>query len=318
MSQPQQPPPLPETTAPSASLLTGLLKGPTTSARKFVPERVAAFLGCDQSRVFDVLRVIWTTTKGTPPLTNQELMVGMALVARYELDPFAREIYVTRGKKGLMVIVGVDGWIRVLDRTDHYDGMDVSIDRDGDDKVVSVTTTIYSKNRSHPAQYVALADEYRKLAGPVASTIFIHMLRIFSLKHAARLFVPLGSVVTEEEANWMADAPPVDPVTSLDNLADKLTEPPPLPSIPKPPPAPPPVDPKFQPPTPEDIAAEQAFIAEALAVQIAEADTADEVSTIRKTIVLSVGGGTLTEDLADQLYELANGATDRIGKSSTP
>ncbi len=185
-----------------------LFHGPLRSRQQTITEGTAAFLGCPPEKVFDVLRGIWTTTKGQPPLSKEEMLVGMGLVSRYDLDPFAREIYVTRGKKGLMTIIGLDGWIKVLDRTDHYDGFDVSMEfgPEPEKKLESVTTTIYSTKRSHPATYTAFANEYSKLSGFMADKIPSHMLRIFSLKHAARLFVPLGTVVTEEEAAWMNKA----------------------------------------------------------------------------------------------------------------
>ena len=182
--------------------------------------KAAAFLGCDPKKISDVLRGVWTVTKGEPVLTDQELIVGMALVARYELDPFAREIYVTRGKKGLMVILGIDGWIRVLDRTEHYDGFEQEEEFE-DGKLVSVTTRIFSTKHSHPAAYTARMSEYLKLGGFVANTCPMHMLGIFSLKHAARRFVPLGGCVTEDEARWMgqADGPVAN---SLDEVTERI------------------------------------------------------------------------------------------------
>ena len=202
----------------------------TRSKRQTITSTAAAFLGVEPARVCDLLRGVWTTTKGTPPLSNQELTNGLALIARYELDPFAREIYVTRDKRGrLITIIGIDGWIRILDRTDHYDGFEQLFGYDQSGNVDWVETRIYSKHRRHPAVYRAFAREYKKLGGYVADLIPDHMLRLFSLRHAARLFVPLGgNVLTEEEARWMqqAAAETVEdaaPPANLDNLADQLT-----------------------------------------------------------------------------------------------
>jgi len=206
-----------------------LLRGPVTGRHQVVTEKAAAFLGVPQEKIFDVVRGVWTTSKGQPPLSNQEIFTGLALIARYELDPFSREIYVTKDKKGrLLTILGIDGWVRVLDRTDHYDGFEQTMEMVDDSDVIRwVETKIYSKERSHPVVYRAFASEYGKLGGYVAGVIPGHMLRLFSLRHAARLFVPLGSVVTEEEAGWISDSPEAEnavPPDSLDAIADRIAD----------------------------------------------------------------------------------------------
>ena len=166
----------------------------------------ALFLGVPPEKACDLLRNVWKVSEGKAPLTDQELFVGMSMIARFGLDPIAREVYVTRDKHGrAMVIIGIDGFIKILHRTDDYDGFEVVEEWDEQHKkLLCVQTTIYSKTRSKPTVYRAYAKEYMELGGFMAGKIPWHMLRIFSLKHAARLFTPIGgSVVTEEEARWM-------------------------------------------------------------------------------------------------------------------
>ncbi len=249
-----------------------LLRGRVTR-RASIRAEGAAFLGVPTADVYNALRGIWTVTKGQDPLTDHEVWVGLALVAKYELDPFAREIYVTRDKQGRpMVILGLDGWIRVLDRTDHYDGFEQELVIDDEGKMTEVTTTIYSKKRSHPAKYRAFASEYANLGGFMLGKIPGHMLRIFSLKHAARLFVPLGGVVTEEEAAWMAPAdngspPESSPEDLRRRLEEATAEAKPAPKsepdpVPKEPRKPEPEEaeaiaepePPYNPPTPAEVA----------------------------------------------------------------
>ena len=186
----------------------------------------AQFLGVPPERVCDLLRNVWATSKGQPPLTDAEMFVGMSMIARFGLDPIAREVYVTRTSKGLVALVGLDGWIKILDRTEGYDGFEQELGwAENATRLEWVETKIYSKLRSRPTTYRAYAVEYTRIAGPVAGQLAWHMLRIFSLRHAARLFTPIGgSVVTEEEARWM-DAyaqTPEDSRTRRNVLKDKL------------------------------------------------------------------------------------------------
>lgn len=190
-----------------------------TQKRQGIVDNASAIMGCEPAKLLDLLRNVWHTSKGQPDLTPQEMFVGISLVARYGLDPIAREVYVTRSKKGLMTIVGIDGWIKILCRTPHYDGHEVEIHEDEDGKIDWVETRIHSKERTHPATYKAFMSEYIKMGGFVAQQMPSHMLRLFSLRHAARQFVPLAGVTTEEEARWMtADKPSIATAQSLEDF----------------------------------------------------------------------------------------------------
>ncbi len=193
--------------------------------RRSVEESVAAKLGVNTDKLCDLLRNVWHTSKGQPELTKQEMFNGMSLIARFDLDPISREVYVTRDKTGrLLTIVGIDGWIKILNRTPHYDGFDVELGWNEDEtKLLWAETRIYSKERSHPVVYRGFMQEYMKMAGNVAQKAPWHMLRIFSLRHAARLFTPLGgNVVLQEEAEWMMREQNEAPDPEGDALAAQL------------------------------------------------------------------------------------------------
>lgn len=233
-----------------------LLEKTIEATRDGVEEAVAKRLRVSSTDIYELLRNVWTVTKGQKPLTKLEMFEGMSMIARFDLDPISREIYVTRDNKGrLMTLIAIDGWVKILDRTDHYDGQDVTIKfqagKEGDlSAVVSVTTEIFSKTRSHPAKYEAFAAEYANLGGFMLDKIPLHMLRIFSLRHAARLFTPLGgSVMLREELEWIKrESDPAAPATgpSHEDQAEaaaaarepqaKTPEPPPAPeATPEPP-----------------------------------------------------------------------------------
>lgn len=205
----------------------------TMQRRQSVAAAAATILGVAPARLCDLLRNVWKTSNGQPPLTDQEMFAGISMIARFELDPISKEVYVTRDSKGrLLTIVGIDGWVKILDRTEHYDGFEQEIHATDDGEIDWVETKIFSTKRRHPSVYRAFMSEYMRLGGFVAKTIPSHMLRLFSLRHAARLFTPLGgSVVTEEEAQWMMRAePPVANAattapSTLDELADRLSQP---------------------------------------------------------------------------------------------
>lgn len=195
----------PKDTASGPNILDAVI---AQTREQSIANKAASFLGVPPEKVCALLRNVWKTSKGQPDLTNDEMFIGMSLVARYDLDPIAREVYVTRSSKGLMTIIGIDGYIKILDRTEGYDGFEQELgwSKNGE-KVEWVETRIFSKTRSHPTTYRAFAKEYDRISGMVAKQLPWHMLRLFSLRHATRLFTPLGgAVMTEEEARWINEA----------------------------------------------------------------------------------------------------------------
>jgi hypothetical protein len=178
-----------------------------TARHKSVLMDAASILGVNPTKLCDLLRNVWKTSKGVAPLTDAEMFKGLSLIARYELDPIAKDVYVTRTKDGkLLTIIGIDGWIKVLDRTEHYDGFEWDDETDANGKVIAVNVRIYSTKRSRPTTYRGLMSEYQRVGGVVAKDMPVHMLRLFSLRHAARLFTPIGGdVLTEEEARYVQD-----------------------------------------------------------------------------------------------------------------
>lgn len=220
-----------QTTAPAAETQTvdpALLEAAiaATERRQSLKEQAADYLQVPVDNMYAMLRHKWKTKKDEDPFTDGELFMGLSLIVKYDLDPMAKEIYLGRAKDGsLMIIIAIDGWIKIVHRTGDYNGhtQEMHFDEKGD--LEWVDTTIYSRTREHPTVYRGFAVEYMRLGGFMKSSIPWHMLRLFSFRHAARFFAPIGgAIVTEEEAGWMrrettGESPPAD---SLGDLTDEL------------------------------------------------------------------------------------------------
>ncbi|GAB5130616.1 hypothetical protein ECPV134_48110 [Escherichia coli] len=72
--------------------------------------------------------------------------IALLIVAnQYGLNPWTKEIYAFPDKQnGIVPVVGVDGWSRIINENQQFDGMDFEQDNE------SCTCRIYRKDRNHP------------------------------------------------------------------------------------------------------------------------------------------------------------------------
>src|SRR5262245_50641414 len=61
-----------------------------------------------------------------PERFSEEDFIAFLIAANiYRLNPLQREIYaIKRGNAGIQVIVGVDGWAKIINREPQFDGVD--------------------------------------------------------------------------------------------------------------------------------------------------------------------------------------------------
>lgn len=87
-----------------------------------------------------------------PSDATDEQFAAFLMVAReYNLNPLIREIYAFPGKKGnVQTIVGVDGWVKIMNAHPQFDGINFVDHFDDKGNIHSVTATIHRKDRSEP------------------------------------------------------------------------------------------------------------------------------------------------------------------------
>lgn len=93
-----------------------------------------------------------TVAKGCRP---EQFMLMMELAKKYQLDPFAKQIWATPAG----IIIGRDGHLAIAHKSGNFDGMDTEfIERNG--KLYAAKTTVWHKKMSHPITFTALLSEY--------------------------------------------------------------------------------------------------------------------------------------------------------------
>lgn len=143
-----------------------------------------------------------TCFKGSAQVTDAQMTALLVVAQQYSLNPFTKEIYAFPDKGGIVPVVGVDGWARIINSNPQFDGMDFTQDAD------SCTCTIYRKDRSHPVKVTEWMAECKRNAGPWLSHPY-RMLRHKAMIQCARMAFGFTGIYEQDEAERIveADAP---------------------------------------------------------------------------------------------------------------
>src|SRR5574338_933239 len=96
-------------------------------------------MGGNGDELVSVLKA--TAFKG--PASEAQLTALMIVAKQYGLNPWTKEIYAFPDRNnGIVPVVGVDGWSRIINQHPQFDGMDFEQDAE------SCTCIIYRKDRS--------------------------------------------------------------------------------------------------------------------------------------------------------------------------
>lgn len=133
-------------------------------------------------------------------------MAALLVVAnQYGLNPWTKEIYAFPDKNnGIVPVVGVDGWSRIINSHPQFDGMNFEQDNE------SCTCIIYRKDRSHPVRVTEYMAECRRSnAGPWQSHPR-RMLRHKAMIQCARLAFGFVGIYEPDEAERIVDSKAID------------------------------------------------------------------------------------------------------------
>jgi phage recombination protein Bet len=146
---------------------------------------------------------LMTTLKATAfkgQVSDAQMTALMLVAQQYGLNPWTREIYAFPDRQnGIVPVVGVDGWSRIINENVQFDGIDFEQDDD------SCTCIIYRKDRSHPIKVTEwLSECKRDNTGPWKSHPK-RMLRHKALIQCARLAFGFVGIYDQDEAERIVE-----------------------------------------------------------------------------------------------------------------
>lgn len=168
--------------------------------------------------------------------TTEQLAAFLIVVNEYGLNPILREIYAMPGRGGaIQTIVGVDGWLTLINRQPNLDGITFEDRHDDRNQLQSITCRIYRKDRQHPTEATEYLAECRRSTDTWKQWPH-RMLRHKALIQAARIAFGFAGVMEPDEYERMSDgqrairaaSPPTVP-PSPPAAASRPPSPPPAP-----------------------------------------------------------------------------------------
>lgn len=158
----------------------------------------------EPNKLMEVMRGTVIKADKNGAATNEEVAAFCVVAAQYDLNPFTREIYAFRSQKGIVAIVPIDGWTKIVNRHINAEGV---LDFDGctfeevegeNGLPVSCTCTMHVRGRAHPVTATERFKECKRDTGPWAQHPF-RMLRHKAYMQAARYAFGLGGIHDEDE-----------------------------------------------------------------------------------------------------------------------
>jgi phage recombination protein Bet len=163
--------------------------------------RMAERFGVDADKMLTTLKA--TAFRGD--VSNEQMMALLVVAEQHGLNPWTKEIYAFPDRNhGIVPVVGVDGWARIINEHPQCDGIEFKEAEDGS----WIECIIHRKDRSHPTGAKEWLSECKRDTGPWKSHPR-RMLRHKALIQCARIAFGFGGIYDQDEAERIIEVDPI-------------------------------------------------------------------------------------------------------------
>jgi len=179
-------------------------------------------IGLDPSRAQAVL-MSTIMPSGT---SKADVAAFLAVVTQYKLNPLRKEIYAFPSKGGgVQPIVGIDGWLKMANDHQAFDGMEEAYEHDAEGNVLAITVKVYRKDRSRPITATEWMSECKRNTDPWRTwpnRMLLHKATIQALRRAFNF----SGIMDPDEAERLEEtqARTVDAKATAKAPADQAAE----------------------------------------------------------------------------------------------
>ena len=188
----------------------------------------------DAEKMLPALKATAFKQKNSAPVSDEQMLMLLVVADQHNLNPFTKEIYAFPNDGGIIPIVGVDGWARIINDHPDFNGMDFNESEnkttmpDGKDCPEWIECVIHRKGREYPTGVKEYIDEaYRPKRGSFNGPWQTHtkrMLRHKAMIQCARLAFSFSGVYDQDEAERIIEGEVIESVESEEIIMPEETE----------------------------------------------------------------------------------------------
>ena len=186
-------------TAKPATTTTVAQKKPAEQNSVSVIDDLAGQLRCQPDKLLNLLKgTVFRACK-----RNEEFQMACMVAREYRLNPILKEIYAFPSQNGVVPIISIDGWIRIINSHPKYAGCKFAYEGEitGDGEgTLACTCEIYRTDRAKPIAVQEFYEECYRDTDPW-NTMPRRMLRWKSLIQCARVAFGFAGIYDFDEGN---------------------------------------------------------------------------------------------------------------------
>ena len=176
----------------------------TTQGRQGLVAKFADKYSIEANKLMDTLKSTCFKQQGDREVTNEQMAALLIVADQYGLNPFTKEIYAFPDKGGIVPVIGVDGWARIVNEHPQCDGFEFTY---ADDTVefsskqvpIWMEIRIYRKDRQRPVVVREYFDEVVRRNMQPWQSHPNRLLRHKTFVQGARLAFGFAGVFDEDE-----------------------------------------------------------------------------------------------------------------------
>jgi phage recombination protein Bet len=162
---------------------------------------LASHYGMDKAAFVQTIKA---TVMSGANVSNEQLAAFCLVAKEHKLNPFTKEIFAFPSRGGIVPVVSVDGWMKLINSHPDFDGMEFNDSLDAEGKLLAITCRIFRKDRSHPIEVTEYMSECRR-STDVWKQWPARMLRHKATIQAARYAFGFAGIMEQDEAERMVD-----------------------------------------------------------------------------------------------------------------
>lgn len=175
--------------------------------------------GVEPARMLSTMKQTCFRQRDGAEVTNEQMVALLVVADQYSLNPFTKEIYAFPDKGGIVPVVGVDGWLRIINEHPQFDGVEFVEHENDKGNPDWIECVIHRKDRAHAIRAREFFTECRRDTQPWKSHPR-RMLRHKALIQCARIAFGFAGIHDPDEAQQIIDMGTVQPEPAMDAVAD--------------------------------------------------------------------------------------------------